>query len=543
MPAQVLSPSADTCLVRLISHAVANAATDLGPERAPELAHCLATGAVAQSLEQKIRQIYAGLPFVIAQLTPAQIVDDGAGRVETRGHGQKGAGKWQYRGRVAQAVKSRASGQPRARRLRAWLVLGLLASAWLPPVASARQAAPASAQLNHPIAMQRGQPTAARAGESAPSERAPSERGRRCSLTRPICVEGEDLALVPSALRFLTEAYEVTVFGNQGPAWGVDRLAQPILWRLANVELSFEVKPEPSLGFARGRPTCVGGPITFGTALACASGSALARTAPGTQGSLLGGAARYLSRTWAPSDGATGARGSPTPPENGLITSTSAQDPALLMEQVASKASSGGRVAAVWLAVTLAATASTWTAASANPEPDFFDVLRHTLGGQDPHLAQFFDELAVLRFTRPGERSTEQAEPEVAWEIEAASLPRNVVLPRPLLPTGSAYLIVRLDSATKRAGLAVRTFCETGTRYVWSLARLGRGRVLQSRVPVPARQSDTNAEGVIVELADAEEVLIVGTSLGGGPGEDFDPDLAPPSAHSCEVALDRLPNR
>lgn len=538
VPTEMLRPRSHIRLVGPGPQAVANAAANLSTEGASELARGLAPRVFAQALEQEIRQIHARLTFIVAQLTPAQIADDGAGRVETRGHGQKGAGKWQYRGRVAQAVKSRASGQSARRSLRAWLVLGLLTPTWEPPDASAR--------IEPSGSVEPGQSPPAR-GQAA-NGRATAPAWLRCSLSRPVCVESADPTLIPTALRLLTEAYEVAILGNQGPAWGLDRLAEPLRWRLDAGALAFEVTPQPAVGFARGRPTCVGGPVTLGTALACVTGSALTRITPNTPDPLVQGAASYFSRAYASGDPRH--RDGASQPELGLLTVPSSDDAALILESIAAKANPGRGQAAVWLALTLPASRAPWGSAASNPEPDFFDVLRSTLGAQDPHLAQFFDELGVLRFTQgrgstaaAGGPAAESQTLELAWEIDGSSLPRNLVLPRPLLPTGSAYVAVRLDAATKRAGLAVRAFCEAGSRYVWSLSRLGEGRVLQSRVPVPARESGTNAEGAIVDLDAAHEVLVVGTSLGGGPGEAFDPDLMPFAAHSCEVALDRLPSR
>lgn len=542
VPTEMLRPRAHVRLVSPGPQAVANAAANLGTEGASELARGLAPRVLAQSLEQEIRQIHARLPFIVAQLTPAQIADDGAGRVETRGHGQKGAGKWQYRGRVAQAVKSRASGQSARRGLRAWLILGLLTPTWEPPDASARIEPSDSVESG----FEPGQSPPAR-GQAA-NGRATAPAWLRCSLSRPVCVESSDPTLIPAALRLLTEAYEVAILGNQGPAWGLDRLAEPLRWRLEARALAFEVAPEPALGFARGRPACAGGPVTLGTALSCVTGSALTRIAPKTPEPLVQGAASYFSHAYASDDPLPRAGGSQ--PELGLLTGPGRADAALILESIADKASPGREQAAVWLALTLPASRAPWGTAASNPEPDFFDVLRSTLGAQDPHLAQFFDELGILRFTRgrdstatKGGAAAESRTLELAWEIDGRSLPRNLVLPRPLLPTGSAYVAVRLDPATKKAGLAVRAFCEAGSRYVWSLSRLGEGRVLQSRVPVPARESGTSAEGAIVDLDAAHEVLVVGTSLGGGPGEAFDPDVVPFAAHSCEVALDRLPSR
>lgn len=518
VPAQVLGPGPDVRMLGPGSHAVTNPAAHFAPQGTGKLAGCFGSGVFAESLQQKVRQIQSRLTFVVAQLPATQIVDDGAGRVETRGHGRKGACKWQYRARVAQAVKSRATRQPAKRTFGGWICLGLFLG-----IGSSQEAwgLPAS---------------------SAPRSVSPSQATRRCSPTRPVCVEGSEPALVTRALGWLTEAYETTVLGNQGPSWALDRLGEPMVWRLGHGALTFEITRAAQLGFDRGRTLCAGGEVTRSTALACAAGSSLGRIAPATTPALLRGAADYLALTYAPDEPRPPVR-APIEPERGLLgDATEPADP-LLFDRVAAKATIGRSVTAVWLGFVLAATRSEPGAARMNAEPDFFDVLGRTLGERDPHLAQFFDDLAVLRFGQLGPLGTSSEQPEVAWEVDASTLPRNLVLPRPLLPTGSAYVLVHLDPATRRAGLALRTFCENGSRYVWSMARLDERGAIQSRVPVPGRQSATSAEGVLYELDGTHDVVIIGTSLGGSPGRELDPDDAPHPAHSCEVVLNRLQSR
>jgi len=362
---------------------------------------------------------------------------------------------------------------------------------------------------------------------------------RQCSLTRPVCVEGSDPTLRRAAVGLLAAAYETTVLGNQGPNWPLDPLAEPMLWRLSTGPLTFDHTLEPTLGFDRGRPTCAGGEITRDTALACAAASSLLRVAPGTAPALRAGWAGYVAHVH---DGGVSAREaarrSLEAPEQGLLSDPTLPATVPLLQLLERKASPGRGPSAPWLALLLPAERTPLGSPRPSSEPDFFDVLKSTLGAGDPDLARLLGEVAALRFD---EAHRLLAGPALAWEIDGASLPRNLVLPRPLAPTGSAYVVVRLDAATARAGLALRTFCETGSSYVWSMARLDGSDRIQSRVEVPSRETSPSAEGVLRELDGTPTALIIGTSLGGGPDAELDPDELPLPVHSCEVVLDRLP--
>ena len=357
-----------------------------------------------------------------------------------------------------------------------------------------------------------------------------------------MCVEGGDPESRQRALRLLLDAYELTVLGNQGPAWSLDPRAEPMLWLLEPGRLEFRLEPVLTLGFDRAHVRCRGGELTRSTALACAAGSSLGRVVPSTASSLTHGFAGYhallhdagLATSSALSQAAR-------TPERGVLSDPTLPTAALLVERIFAKATPGQGLAAPWLALVLPATKTTPGATQPNAEPDLFDVLESTLGQADPHLALFLDELSALRWSPSGPLGTALSAPEPAWEVDAASLPRNLVLPRPLLPTGSAYVVVALDAATRKAGLALRTFCESGSRYAWSMARLDDQGRIQSRVAIAGRDSGTSAEGMLRQLDETHKALIVGTSLGGGPAAELDPDETPLPGHSCQVALDRLP--
>ena len=367
---------------------------------------------------------------------------------------------------------------------------------------------------------------------------------KQCSLRRPVCVEGASVDVRRAALPLLEAAFELIVLGQAGPSWPLDPHAEPVSWQLEGGALSFAVDRTSSAGFDRGRTRCRGGEVTRASAIACVTGSITTRLAPATSPALTQGMAGYLAllhdggpATVAALDDAR------RRPERGVLSDPSAPTAALLVEQLAANAQPGQGAMAPWLALLLPATKTKPGAPQLEAEPDALDALTETFGERDPHLSRFLDEMAVRRFSSSGPLGTRTTLPELAWDVDAASLPRNLVLPRPLAPTGSAYVSVRLDEATRRAGLALRTFCEEGSRYVWSLAKMDSADRLLGRVRATGRESGTNAEGVLRELDGVDKALIVGTSLGGRPGHELDPDETPFAEHSCEVVLDRLPSR
>lgn len=417
---------------------------------------------------------------------------------------------------LIRAVLTRAA-LTRPMRALAWTVLSWMALGWL-----------TLAELTLADGTARAQ---TRLASAAPEE--------RCSWRRPVCVVGLEGQPAEQALFHLEAALEHLVLGGQGPAHALSPLSAPLVWAPSRESfmkraLTVAVDPAPSRGFERARARCDGGAATRANALSCVARATLLEIAPRTLPSLAAGFAAYVASELA--DGDEGflaqARAARTP-ERGFLDAALEPAAAFVFERLGARAEPSRRVPSVWTALLLAPSRAPPRNASWNPEPDFFDVLRSSFSGPSRSWGVFFAELAEVRF--------ESARPDLAWDIESSTLPRNLVLPEPLWPTGSAYVRVGLDESTRRAGLALRTYCERGPTYVWSMLRVDdRGRVL-GRVLLPIRDGSETAEGSLRELQDAQAVIVIGTSLGGqGPSIPFDPDLGSPEPHACEVVLNRL---
>jgi hypothetical protein len=192
-------------------------------------------------------------------------------------------------------------------------------------------------------------------------------------------------------------------------------------------------------------------------------------------------------------------------------------------------------------ALSLAATRTSSGSLRWLAEPDVADVVRSSFAYRRERVARFWDELASARFLvdRPGSwLSWPGASGTVrrAWTLESSSLPRNLVLPRPLTPTGSAYVVVKMDHA--RSLLAFRATCEGPVSWVWSALRFDKeGREL-ARLHVPFQERKPTTEQRISQLDDTRLLVLVGTNLGGVDlAHPFDPDHEPSEPHGCIIYI------
>lgn len=185
-------------------------------------------------------------------------------------------------------------------------------------------------------------------------------------------------------------------------------------------------------------------------------------------------------------------------------------------------------------------------------EPDLFDALRQTLGESSSAVARELAAWAVARaFAGSRDDPSELphfdfagdfGKPRLDWVLSEASLPRRVAGSRPLEPTGSAYVLVELDSARPERTLGFQATWEEPVAFVWTLVRIGKdGREL-SRLEVPFQERATEVEQRITNLKGARALLIVGTNAGGiDRAYAFDPDHAPFERHGFIVYVTALP--
>jgi len=183
-------------------------------------------------------------------------------------------------------------------------------------------------------------------------------------------------------------------------------------------------------------------------------------------------------------------------------------------------------------------------------EPDLFDVISHTLGGQRAKVADLFGGFSVARaFLGDHDDGTHLGQLEWAgsfasvrfdWSIAFSSLPRRVAA-GPVDPTGAVFIWLALDEVPLGATLYFQTAWEHPVTFKWVIVRVDREGHELGRVDVPYQESGTSAEQRIVGLENAAGLLIAGTNLGGvSVSFPFDPDIAPFEPNRCTVYLAKL---
>jgi hypothetical protein len=182
-------------------------------------------------------------------------------------------------------------------------------------------------------------------------------------------------------------------------------------------------------------------------------------------------------------------------------------------------------------------------------EPDWFDVLRHTLAPGEAQMAELLGDFAVDRAFL-GEREDGRHLPLLAWSgffgtpnfdwvIPFSTLPRRVQL-TPLEPTGAALVWVDLTGAPQGFTLGLKVEWEPPAEFQWELVEVGADGEL-SRLRVPFEERGTSAEARLVNVHDARAVIVAGTHLERVDADHpFDPDVAPFEPHGASVYLVEL---
>jgi len=325
--------------------------------------------------------------------------------------------------------------------------------------------------------------------------------------------------------------------------------AGSLLWVLDKTQPSPEVqrRAAPTLHFDQASAICRGGALNASSALECAAAAAALRRSPSAAQPLLGGLARAAlielhgpraeDASWLTQlDGA---------PEAPLLTRLPApghvEGSALFFGYLAEQGT-GSALETGLLALGLTATQTPPRALRYLAEPDLLDVVRHSVGNSREAFARFFSTLAEERFLgQSGRLAGGLTSPpaRLGWEVPSSSLPRHLVLPRELSPTGSVAL--KLDTRGQSAEVAFRIYCEKPVSSVWTLLRLGEQGELLGRVAVPFQESASHLAQRI-HPAGARALLLVGTNLGGVDLEHpYDLDHAPHETHLCSVALSLMP--
>jgi hypothetical protein len=184
-------------------------------------------------------------------------------------------------------------------------------------------------------------------------------------------------------------------------------------------------------------------------------------------------------------------------------------------------------------------------------EPDHVDVLRHTLGQQRSRLVALFRDFSVAR-TFVGARDDGVHLPALGWSgrfgvapfdwiIPFSSLPRRVLLSKPVEPSGAALVWLDLDQEPAGATLGFQAEWEAPVAFAWTFVRIAEDGSELSRVDIPFQQRATSIEARLTGLDGARAVALVGTYLDEVSLEHpFDPDVEPFEPHSATVYLVRL---
>lgn len=399
-------------------------------------------------------------------------------------------------------------------------------------------------------------------GELRNSPPPPDSDHSLCSLERPVCVHGSEPAPLKAAVEFLEAAYERVVFGAQRPIEASRQ--RPLHWHLhPRGPLQVVMESRFSRGFDRGWAYCQGGSPTQATADRCIHELTVAQLAPATAFSLRSAFARQqtwmlnhdpevpalarVAQNW-PESGLAGPLPPPDPtvaapvPEGPLERELLEERAVILFDFLHDLSPHASSLDSAFYGLTLAATTTNAGALRFDAEPDLFDALRVSMGKDRARFARFLDQLSRDRFLNQSRGLGAPTTPRTAWEIESGSLPRSLALPRPLLPTGSSYLLLKKSQNQDwPTQVAFRVYCEAPVSYVWSVTRLDGKLLERSFVPIAFKESDPTVEQRVGELAGTEALLLTGTNVGGVDlTHPFDPDHGPHEAHGCMVAINAL---
>jgi hypothetical protein len=400
------------------------------------------------------------------------------------------------------------------------------------------------------------------------AEPRPSSGERACSVREPVCVHGSSRiapAVALAALAALEHAYAGLVRGLELPAplGDFDRGGGPEL------DLYLEPPDRVTPGFERvrvfpdaARPESFARASAFCAALADDDAWLLARAATLCVGESI---AHRLDAAETPDvrrafatelwwqiglptsfdfEAVSRVQSLPTAPIAERERTAASEGRAIFLEYLEAKLGTGepGELSAALLSASAQTTAP--DALAWQNEPDWFDVVRHTVGDSEPKMANLLGDFAVARAFL-GEREDGHHLPSLAWTgaygtarfdwtLPFKTLPRRVRL-TPVEPTGAVLVWLDLAGAPQGFNLGMRAEWEPPAEFQWLLVTVGKTGEL-TRLEVPFQERETLAEARLVNIHDARGVLAIGTHLERVDGDHpFDPDVAPFEPHGALV--------
>ncbi len=382
-----------------------------------------------------------------------------------------------------------------------------------------------------------------------------------CSLKRPVCVSS---SFGPGALARMERAYEEQVYGLS-LSRGSYSFQFPLHLKKSASALSVQVIRVPSRGFDRGSAWCQSAHAGPSQARRCVAEALVASKAPAVASWLRGGwAAGLAAELGAAPEVREALQQSAAEPQVGVLTSSRAyHDPRV--ERLSSapslrpvsvlrsarffayldRRSEAPLFHAGYLSLLLAASRSGAGAPRWDAEPDLMDVVAATLEGDASAIAGLLDDFAAFSWHDPlAPFRAGVATPfpgMVDWDVAGESLPRSLVLPRAMEPTGSSYVRLTLSSEQRNRLIAMQTHCESPVSYVWSVTRLDeQGREL-ARLPIGYKERGTSVEARVEPMEGVSQLIFIGTNVGGVDlAHPFDPDHEPHEAHGCRIYLSVL---
>lgn len=391
-----------------------------------------------------------------------------------------------------------------------------------------------------------------------------------CSTRFPLCVAAQapsEPSALHKALPALEQAYEalVVALALPPPLGSGTGYREPLVLRLTSDEAPLRTRVWPSWesrGFDAGHADCsVGAGAVHSwprTACLCLGEGIAARLDPALPPHLRRAYATYL--WWV--------IGAPVAEDLEAITrfglaperapfatalERTSEGSGLLFEYLEQR---WGGSAPAELATAMLARAGNHTSAAAarwNNEPDLPDILRASLDassdpwplwlGQWQLSRRLLGEAPIPDPWAPLAWAAAWLQPRDDWTLPTSSLPRRVLLTRPVEPTGAVSLALVFDRAWPAAAtLGFRADCEGPVAFKWQAARLyGDGRPA-SVVDMAWQEQSQVVERQLVELQDVRSLLFVGVNLGAISARyPFDPDIVPFEPHSCTVYLTEVP--